>query len=338
MVSFRNYIPNFIQLLATVNANTVASSGYAYTYLQELLLHKNHYLHLYAAALDKAFAATTLPKEETILLDFGCGNGLLALFAKYCGVKEVHAADMNPEFVLAAQQLSKQLNIPLDGWLIGSENILPQHFAGKKLDIVIGTDVIEHVYSLHHLFGTLQEVNPAMVTVFTTASVAENPIQNKKLQKLQWQDEYKGSNALHSNSQYAGLPFREIRARMIGEKFTELDDTTVKTLANATRGLQQQDIYTAVQKFIASHTLPTTPTHPTNTCDPTTGSFTERLLTIEEYRTLYGEFSFVLKVETGFYNAYDGTLKSKFSKLLNKLVDIVGIRIAPFVFLVGRNK
>ncbi len=337
MVSFRQYIPTFIQLLARANGNATASSSYTYSYLQELLQHKNHYLHLYAAALDKAFATSNKTKEETILLDFGCGNGLLGLFAKYCGVKEVHAADVNPEFVLAAQQLSKQLNIALDGWLIGSENMLPQHFAAKKLDVVIGTDVIEHVYSLDNLFGTLKQLNPSMVTVFTTASVVENPMQNKKLQKLQWQDEHKSSNALHSNSPYAGLPFREIRAKLIATKFPELEDDIVKQLATATRALNEQDIYKVVEQFKVNNTLPQTIMHPTNTCDPTSGSFTERLLTIEEYQTLYAKYGFAVAVHNGFYNQYDGNIKSHFSKMVNKLVGIVGIRAAPFIFLVGKQ-
>ena len=342
MDSFKKYIPAFTALLNKVDAASISADAYAQQYLKDLLLHKIHYLNLYALVLDKAFEATDKIPAETCLLDFGCGNGLLAIFAKFSGVKEVHASDMNASFILAAQQLSNYLNIELDGWIIGNENTLSKHFNGKQLDVLVGTDVIEHVYSLDNLFRTIKQLNPNMVTVFTTASVAENPFKSRQLKKLMIQDELVGSNKFHSsyNNEFAGLPFLTIRNKLISSKYPSLKEEEVKVLAIASRGLIADDIYKDVAEYLITKKTSSPINHPYNTCDPFTGSWTERLLTIKQYEQLYSRYQFSLQIHNGFYNEFEPELKSKISSFLNKIIGLLGkkgIAISPFIILIGKK-
>jgi len=340
METFKKYIPAFAVLLSKMDAGNIPADAYPQQYLKDLLTHKIHYLHLYALVLDKSFGAATKSPSETCLLDFGCGNGLLAIFAKFCGVKEVHASDMSASFLLAAQQLSKALNIELDGWIIGKENTLTKHFDGKQLDVFVGTDVIEHVYSLDNLFRTIKQLNPDMVTAFTTASVAENPFKSRQLKKLMIQDELVGSNEFHSayTNEFTGLPFLTIRKKLIAARYPSLKEEEVKELSIASRGLIANDIYKDVEEYLNSKKIPPPINHPFNTCDPITGSWTERLLTVEEYKQLYNRYQFSLQIHNGFYNEFETGLKSKASLLLNKIIDFLGkqgISISPFIILVG---
>jgi hypothetical protein len=144
--------------------------------------------------------------------------------------------------------------------------------------------------------------------------VYENPFKRRQLQKIMLQDELVNSNALHSsNSQFAGLPFIEIRRRMIAEKFSFLEENEVKQLAVQTRGLKEADIYFFVEKYYSkSGTIPYSPTDKYNTCDPVTGSFTERLLPIKAYATLYHQHDFELKAHNGFYNEFENGFKALF--------------------------
>lgn len=336
MFNFQQYIPSFAKLLSNINAADICSNAYAADYLHKILEHKIHFLHIYADALNKAFdAADCLPAKAT-LLDFGCGNGVLALFAKYCGVQEVHASDVNADFVIAAQHLSKQLNIELNGWIIGDENSLTKHFAKRQPHIIVGTDVIEHVYNLDRLFSIIQLLNRNMITVFTTASVAENPFKSKYIKKLQQEDEYTGSNLLHSNHPFAGWPFLQVRKQLIQTMFPELQDETILLLANATRGLQQNDIKLAVEHYVQNNILPTLPDND-NTCDPVTGSWTERLLTVTAYKKIYHQYDFQLTVYHGFYNSFEPGFAGIIRKLANGLVKLLGIKLAPFIVLVGKR-
>jgi 2-polyprenyl-3-methyl-5-hydroxy-6-metoxy-1,4-benzoquinol methylase len=343
MQSFKANIPAFSKLLSNIDAPSITADAYAQQYLDVLLKHKTYYLNIYATVLDAAFADIQKSIDEVSLLDFGCGNGLLALFAKFSGVGFVAASDMNVPFLLSAQQLSKQLELPLDRWIIGNENILPQAFQNNVLDIVIGTDVIEHIYNLDHFFATISQLNNNIITVFTTASVAENPIKSKQLQSLQRKDELFESNALHSNYQndFAGLSFLKIRKKLIQQKYQQLDNDTIDWLASATRGKQENDIYIAVDDFIRNKTLPIPIQHPTNTCDPITGSWTERLLTQKEYKKLYHQFDFQLKISYGYFNDFESGFKCLFAKSLNLLLRLLGVQgkiLSPFMILVGKKQ
>ncbi len=342
MQSFKANIPAFSKRLSNIDAASITADAYAQQYLNILLKYKTYYLNIYATVLDAAFADIQKPIDEVSMLDFGCGNGLLALFAKFSGIGFVAASDMNVPFLLSAQQLSKEFDLPLDQWVIGNENTLPQAFQSHKLDIVIGTDVIEHIYNLDHFFTIISQLNNNMVTVFTTASVAENPIKSKQLQSLQRKDELSQSNAMHSNYQneFVGLSFLNIRKKLIQQKYKQLDNDTIDWLASATRGLQENDIYITVDDFIRNKTLPIPIQHPTNTCDPITGSWTERLLSQKEYKTLYRNYDFKLKIFYGYINEFESGFKSWVAKQLNLLLYLFGNHakiLSPFMILVGKK-
>jgi 2-polyprenyl-3-methyl-5-hydroxy-6-metoxy-1,4-benzoquinol methylase len=342
MDSFKQHIPAFAEKLSVIDVTTITTDAYAQQYLKDLLHHKIHYLNLYALVLDKAFQAYNKKIEEACLLDFGCGNGLLALFAKHCGIKQIFASDMSEPFLLAAKQLGHQLHVEIEGWILGDEKALLQTFADTPLDIIVGTDVIEHVYSLDSLFKTIKQLNLEMVTVFTTASVAENPFKSRQLKKLMMKDEYVGSNELHSaySNEFAGLPFLTIRKKLIAAKYPSLKQEEVNELAFASRGLMENDIYKDVAAYLATKKFSLPIKHPTNTCDPITGSWTERLLIVKEYEQLYKRYQFSLEVENGFYNAFENNMKSTLSSLLNKAISFFGkkgITISPFIVLIGKK-
>ena len=111
--SCKKKVDGFSELLKIVDADVPTTNRYCQNYLQHLLTHKNYYLKIYATVLDEAMAASSLPLKEINVLDFGTGNGLLALFAKYCGCKKVYACDVDADFLVAAEKLSEQLNLPV---------------------------------------------------------------------------------------------------------------------------------------------------------------------------------------------------------------------------------
>jgi len=341
--SFKKNIPAFAALLEKINVSAVTQDVYAADYLQELLSHKEHYLHIYALTLDEVFTASDKLPGDVTLLDFGAGNGLLALFAKFCGVREVHASDMNAAFLLSAQQLSSILNIALDGWIMGNEDALLKHFTSSTPDIIIGTDVIEHIYDLDHFLTVLHTLNPVAYTAFTTASVAENPFKSARLKKLQRKDELEGSNALHSidGNQYSGLPFLETRRKMIAARYPSMPFDIVTLHARNTRGLREDDIYKVVDEAKKAMQLTKPIKHPTNTCDPVTGSWTERLLSIDEYRELYDKHGYHLQVTNGFYNNFEHGFGTIIKSIMNGVIKLLGKRgivIAPFICLTGIPK
>ncbi|TKK64151.1 class I SAM-dependent methyltransferase [Ilyomonas limi] len=338
---FKQYIFTFSATLQSIPITDFHIESYPAQYLQLLISQRIYYLHIYAQVLQKIVQYSIKPKEEMVLLDYGAGNGLLGMFAKHCGFKTVYSVDINTSFVYAAQFLNRQLKNPVDAILTGDWDTIVHFCKTHPIpDAVAGTDVIEHIYDVGNFLKNIKALNATMITVFTTASVTANPFKTYTIKKLQQQDEYKWSNPQHTSSDnpYAGLPFLEVRKRIIQEHFN-LPEHQVTTLASVTRGMNTADILQAATTFIHTKQLPTVINHPTNTCDPVTGSWTEQLLTIEEYQVLYKNAGFNLTVYNGVYNEWQQGLKSLLLKILNRYILFTsrfGRWLSAYIVLVGK--
>ena len=333
MKSFHSFIESFIRKFQSIQIEELQIDSYPSSYLREYLNQPTYHLNIYAEVLQLSVAEKNV--EELCLLDFGTGNGLLACFAKYCGVEKVIGVDYTKSFIDAAQKLSIALKLDIE-FIETDENNFYELLNTNKPNVIIGTDVIEHIYSLDTFIKNCKLLNPSVQMVFTTASVNENYFKAQNLRKLQLQDEFVSSNKNQSNYLYAGLSFLEIRKKIIQESFPKLNKTEISLLATKTRGLKKDDIELVVKNYLNKNQLPEILNHPTNTCDPITGSWTERLLSIKEYKALFDKENFSIEIKKGFYNQWQKGIKNLVAKILNRCILILGkkgIVISPFIFL-----
>ena len=339
-MSFQKYITPFASILSTIEPDALSNDIYANKYLTHLLENKAYYLSIYAEVLDKAMIYV---HKEATLLDFGCGNGLFALFATYAGFNKVIACDVSEPFLKAAQNLSTQLQIPIEQWILGDEKEVVNQTIDNPIDLWIGIDVIEHIYDINALFKSIRSNNSQIVTLFTTGSVYENPIKRRSLQKLMQRDELIDSNTEQSpNMEFAGKAFYEVRRILINKEFPGLSQVEIAFMAKQTRGLIKEDIFKLIEnEYIPNKTISYAPPDPFNTCDPITGSFTERLLRIKDYKHLYLHIGHQLDIFNGFYNDTGDNIKSKCRRLANWLIKLLsskGVVISPFIVLLGYPK
>lgn len=337
--SCKTMIASFAGLLDTIKAGSLHSSPYSKRYLHHLLQHKYYYLAIYAHVLDHALMKSGRKINELTLLDFGAGNGLLGMFARHCGFKRVILCDISRNFVEASRMLAAELNITIDAFITGEIETVKNELTFMIPDIIAGTDVIEHIYDLDDFFAEIKTMNPGMITVLTTASNPDNYFKVKQLKKMQVKDELEGGHP--SDFALAGeeshLPYLEIRKNIIRENFPGWAgmEKMVVEFAKATRGLRREDIIERVQYFIDDRAVPAVDPHDTNTCHPETGSWSERILPIKYYRSLYNRYGFELQVKSGFYNSFEPGLKSRIRLFMNLLVKIMGKKTAPFITLIG---
>jgi 2-polyprenyl-3-methyl-5-hydroxy-6-metoxy-1,4-benzoquinol methylase len=336
-----SYIIPFVQQLKSVDADLAGMDNYCKTYLFHLLQHSRYYTQIYAHVLTILLTYCAKDKESIILVDYGAGNGLLGIFAKFCGFKKVYINDINENFTKAAAQFAEKLGITPDGCITGNMDVLTNYFRNKeKPDAITGTDVIEHVYSLHNMFRDLKSLNENVVTVFTTAANTNNWFKVRAIKKQQLFDEYTGGampeNTL-SGSEHSPA-FFNTRQAIIQAASPDLKEEEIILLAKVTRGMIKDDILTVAARYHTHNNMPAPPSHPSNTCDPLSGSWAERLLTIDEYKHIYKCAGFELKQYNGFYNSYDHTIKSWLLKPANWLVKMCGKNFAPFITLAGFKK
>ncbi|RYF91871.1 MAG: class I SAM-dependent methyltransferase [Chitinophagaceae bacterium] len=335
--SFQKFIVPFSQKLLAIDVASLPTNNYSSRYLQHLLQEHLYYLHIYASVLHLLQAHSKKPASQIALADFGSGNGLLGLFAKFAGFKQVWLCDMDAAFVNSSRLLATKLELNMDGFVTGSIAELESAVSGHTLDAVIGTDVIEHIYSVPHFLQTMAHINPEMVTVFTTASNPHNYLKCRQLIKLQLQDELQGSNPEDFDlaGPTATPAFLQMRKEIIADKFPAMEPTVLQQLAASTRGMRASDILTAAEDFVRTGVMPSLTDKWPNTCHPLTGTFTERILSIKDYGNMFAATGFQLKVYNGFYNVQAGGLKKNVNSFRNLFVKLTGKYAAPFISLVG---
>ncbi len=337
---FTPYIDGFSTLLDNY-VIPVDNTHYANTYMQHLLLHKNYYLKIYSFVLDKLCQQLTKPLSESTLVDFGCGNGLLALFAKFCGFKTVIALDTNELFIATGKALEKSIKIEINHWICGDELQLLAQKDKWTIDAIVATDVVEHIYSIEKVLSIFIQINPDIVIGFTTASVYENYFKRKQLQRLMYKDEYLDSNAYESQETNNGLPFVAVRKRIILNHFPNLSPSEIDVLATQTRGLYEADIVKEITfHYPKTKKINYQPPDRLNTCNPITGSFTERLLSMKKYKEIFAAANMQLKFFNGFYNTNGSGIKKLLCIILNKLIQFCGkkgVHISPFILMISNK-
>ena len=334
--NFTEYISAFEKELEHVAIDSISEEPYCKKYLFHLLEHKKYYLAIYADVLYKLVTHSSGDKSKITLVDYGSGNGLLGLFAKFCGFKKVILIDIDAKFIIASQQLSAQLNIPIDGYITGGIDALQLYCKSEIPDAITGTDVIEHIYDLEGFLSGLQQINSSIVSVFTTASNPVNFFKVRALKKIQMKDELVGGGPSDHIlfGEVALEPFLKIRQQIISKKYNSLPDTELFALSKATRGMIEADIIKAAEQYHISKKLPA-PAADSNTCNPLNGSWTERILSLDAYISLYSTVGFTCKFYAGFYNEYEGGAGAFVKKLLNASLNILGNRISPYIVIVG---
>ncbi len=343
MIQRRNYFSQYTESfeikLEHIITDDISTETYCKKYLSHLLQHKKYYLAIYADVLDKLILHSTKKKEDIILIDVGSGNGLLGIFAKFCGFKKVYLNDTDEKFIQASKNLSGELRINIDGYIVGNISSVQLYLQNEKPDAFVGADVIEHVYNLEDMFTCLRQLNPAMVSVFTTGSNPANYLKVRALSKIQLKDELVGGSPeqhiLFGETELES--FISMREKIIRTYGQALSEKEILQLAKYTRGMNEHDIIQSIDQFKRSGIYPV-PAPGNNTCNPMNSSWTERILSFDDYRSIYSKAGFSCKFYAGFYNDYRQGLINFVKKLLNAGITIVGKKISPYIVIVGYIK
>lgn len=306
----------FADTLRNLDYQSLEISDYSRNYILRLLPTLDYYLDLCLRVLRR------LPATTHTLVDYGGGHGFLSLLAKRLGIAQVIYIDHNPQGAETVRALSERLGERPDVVLTGDQHTLSEWCRAHQAlpDALVGIDVIEHIYRLEPFFDDLFDLNPRMHLLFTTGSNPCNPWVRRRLHRIMRQDE-RGSGDTPG--------FRELRRRHIASLRPDLGDAELDRLATLTRGLTYPDIASAIQQ-------PHFETEPSryNTCDPATGSWTERILPLSTYRRLTASHDATLTVSNGFYNSHRPGPKGLASRLLNLLLLLPASRwLAPFIIL-----
>lgn len=310
-------------------------SDYNKRYIANLKSSMGYYLTIYTYVWRHARSIAPVKYEDIVLVDYGGGCGFFSILMKKFGIGKVVYVDHNPDSVQTVKVLGEVFGTGPDAVISGgSEDLVAWcHKNEVRPNLIVGLDVIEHIYDLKRFFADLFMLNKnGLSLIFTTGSNPSNYWKCRKLRKEM--DAYEKGKAATPNYYTKRLEF-------IRQNYPEMEEKEAREYATQTRGMNYKDI----QYFIHSNdwqgTGATTPTgfrDAHNTCDPETGNYMERILPIQEY---YGcmpdRENCRIALKCGFYNnCTNRWLKRQCASILNWLIARTGnfgFRLAPFIFI-----
>ncbi|MDL2241549.1 class I SAM-dependent methyltransferase [Bacteroidales bacterium OttesenSCG-928-L03] len=311
--------------IQSIDLESLPISEYNKKYIRRIRPTLAHYVSIYRFCLTEGMKNYNKPLSEITLVDYGGGSGFLSMFLKQQGVGRVVYVDFNPDSVFTAQRLKEEVGLGADVFLCGDSATLLSWCRDNQTqpDMLISTDVIEHIYCLDSFFADLHRINNRMRLVFTTGSNPYNPMKKRALRQIMVEDE--------SGTKY-GESFYSQRLRFIQNEFPILSEEEAYYWAENTRGLVFEDVRKAVEM-----NQPKPLQDKYNTCDPKTGSWTERILPIADYKRLAESYNYHLKVKNGFFYPYNGGMIKKILSLSGnvflKAAGRLGLPVAPFILL-----
>jgi len=282
-------------------------------------------------------------RGDAVLIDYGAGSGLAYFAAKRLGIGRVIYCDIFEQSCQDAKRIADALGIDLEAFICGDladvNRCLTQR--GLHASGLISHNVIEHVYDMDKLFRNIGEL--ANRSVFVWLSTAANPFRRKTAAELSCHAlrvENETREAAVGHKQRNALQaYKDIRRDIIREARTELDQDTVDVLAERTRGLNQTDIRDFLKNFHEGDTIDIVPSHPTNTCDPLTGNWAERMMDPFELTRDAQNYGLSLEVRPGLWSLDDGNvIKNSFKRVSNMMISLGKTKAmsrSPYYILCG---
>jgi len=274
-------INEFIHLIESVQIDRLEISEYNKIYFAKHHKNLKYSVHLGLQILELCLQRTDKPLNYLSVAEIGGGTGIITLLTKWLGFGKVVYSDTYETSCNDFAVISKALKLEPDAIVNGSVHELGKQFHGK-IDFIVSRDVIEHVYDLCEFFHTTQTLFPLAISVHNTSANFYNVFKKKYFKSIQEKDEWHGNpNQIKPGDSIES--FYQMRLQYIEQHCPQLSRARKDILAMLTRGLIYKDIDEVVKKYIETELLPRKPIHPTNTCDPATGNWTEHLLSLEQY-------------------------------------------------------
>ncbi|WP_343596677.1 50S ribosomal protein L11 methyltransferase [Acinetobacter sp.] len=92
--------------------------------------------------------------KDKIVVDYGCGSGILGVAALLLGAKKVYATDIDPQAILATKQ-NAELNGVLDGLYVGLPEEFNAEFKNQQADVLVANILAGPLMALAPEFATL---------------------------------------------------------------------------------------------------------------------------------------------------------------------------------------
>lgn len=335
---------NLHRKLSRVDPAKLDVSDYTARYLGNILKNPIGKLQRYAELLSLCLENATLPIHRLGFVDYGGGTGMLALLAKELGIGSVIYNDIYDVSCRDAKILADAIGIPSDAYVCGDINDLISYVNKNnfEIQIVCSYDVIEHIYCLDDYIKSLKNISEkSFVVVFASSANGNNPVIRRRLQRIHRNREYKDLARTWGHKERDSLKgYLNIRRTIIRDHAPFLGDAMIDELAKKTRGLKKQDIITVINEYQLKSKIIYNPDHPSNTCDPYTGNWAERILEKSSLEIIFNKNKFRVNFIGGYWTYYENMCKRMSAKILNLCINQLprsSLHLSPYYVIYAKS-
>lgn len=330
--------------LSSLNLNLLDISDYNKRYLGENLKNIRSRLQKYSYILSWSVAHTNVPLKRFVCVDYGGGPGILSLLAKEVGIGTVIYNDIYDVSCRDARLVGQTINNEASHYVHGGIDELVDFIKGNSIQChaISSYDVIEHIYDIESFMTKLCYLSePPFNIVMASGANPYNPVIRKMLMRKQKKIEYGDRKKKWGHKERDSLrAYFSVRKEIISQHAPSLSDSEVDRLARVTRGLIESKIRECVEEYLRSGEIRREPDHPTNTCDPYTGNWAERLIDVSPLKEILSNGGFRVDIMSGYGGSSNNIIKSLIGSFVNPLVCISrdkGLVFAPFYTIYARK-
>lgn len=274
-----------------------------------------------------------------IFVDYGGGHGLFGCLAKEAGFPRIIYSDVFEGCAEDARKLAASLDLVADSYICGDIHAVAAAMKCERphWTTIASVNVIEHIYDIGDFIATACEISSGPVTLaLSTSANPLNPLVVRRHRRQHREWELTDGPHKDSHPRDTVKAFCSVRRDIVRAVAPELSASEVESLVIATRGMRKTDIENSVKLYRETSVLPAAPKDPTNTCDPLTGSWQERLLDINELCQIFRDTGLSPRVMGGYYagSGFPRPLRKAAAYFLNHGITLLGsqgARIAPCI-------
>jgi len=322
-------INNLHSKLHKLNLNNLNITDYNKGYLKKYVDNYYYFMSLYSQLLEKAIKKLKKPISESVFVDYGGGCGMLSYLAKEIGFKSVVYYDIYQKSVNDTKIISKEIAIVIDHYICGDieKFVIEINNGNINPDLICSFDVLEHIYDLKKWIKAIKDIDTNFSLLFMTSANPRNLYIVNRLKKLQIKAEHEGLNrTIDWKDTDLSSSFLEARKYIIIEKFPQLTAKEIKELSIKTRGLNKGDIEKVAKNYIKTNSIDYHINHPTNTCDPYSGNWTENLIDLKQLKIFIENNNLKVDVTNSFYSYSNNKIFNIPKLILNLIISLFGPR------------
>lgn len=244
----------------------------------------------------------TQPNDATIV-DHGGGIGFFSFLCKSYGIGQVIYQDIESHYKEDTVLIAKALGFAIDHYIIGDTDVLLEYTTKNNLTIngIGSRNVIEHVLDYRLLFQEFAKIKSSDLVIYiATSANIHNPVIHYLHKKMHHQYDLYGDEKTRRILNHA-TSGNAMRIEIL--KAEKAKDVEIQALLPYLRDKTKQEITSALNNFRATKTLPARPDR-TNTRDPKSGVWVERLVKYEEYAKAAKDAGFEIKYLPGYYDTH----------------------------------